>query len=166
MNLRTLTAKISSHCRSHGILNTVQFLASRVVRHQQHVVFEAVLDTAPADVMWPEEERLKVIDRSNVDAAIGTELRAFLGGDGAQDNLEGVRSGNELFVVANGAAYHHCGYILFQARQMPIIGESKETPLIACCFTAAAARGRGLYRQGPDCRIAPPLESRAPARRD
>ena len=117
------------------------------MRHQRHVVYEAVLDTAPADVSWPEEERLKVIDRSNVDTAIGTELRAFLGGESAQDNLEGVRNGNELFVVANGNAYHHCGYILFQARQTRLIGESKGTPLIACCFTSDAARGRGLYRR-------------------
>ena len=63
------------------------------------------------------------------------------------DNLEGVRQGDELFVVANGAAYQHCGYILFKTRQTRVIGERKGTPLIACCLTAPAARGRGLYRR-------------------
>ena len=125
----------------------MRFLASRIVRHQRHVVFDVVLDTAPDDVAWLEGEWLKVIDRGNVDYAVGTELRAFLGGEEALDNLEGVRNGNELFVVSNGAAYHHCGYILFQTRQTRIIGEPKGTPLIACCLTAPVARGRGLYRR-------------------
>jgi hypothetical protein len=147
MKLRSLTTRIWINWRRDGTLPTLRFLASRILRHQRHLVFEAVLDTMPDDVRWLEEERLNVIDRSNVDSAVGTELRAFLGGENALDNLEGVRNGNELFVVANGAAYHHCGYILFQARQTRIIGESKDTPLIACCFTAAAARGRGLYRR-------------------
>jgi hypothetical protein len=147
MKLGNLARRIGTYRRRRGTLATMQFLASRIVRHQRHVVFEAILDTAPVDVPWLEGERLKVIDRSNVDSAVGTELRAFLGGDAALDNLEGVRNGNELFVVANGAAYLHCGYILFQARQTGIIGESKDTPLIACCSTAPAVRGRGLYRR-------------------
>jgi GNAT superfamily N-acetyltransferase len=111
------------------------------------VVFEAVLDAAPDDIPWLEGERLNVIDRANMDSVIGADLRAFLGGDEAADNLEGVRNGNELFVVAHGNEYHHCGYILFRTKQTRIIGEPKDPPLIACCLTAPAARGRGLYRR-------------------
>lgn len=147
MRLLDLVKRIGTHWRHHGTLATLQFLASRIVRHQRHVVFEAVLDAAPDDVPLLEGERLKVIDRANLDSAIGADLRAFLGGDEAADNLEGVRNGNELFVVAHGAEYRHCGYILFRSKQTRIIGEPGDPPLIACCHTAPGARGRGHYRR-------------------
>jgi GNAT superfamily N-acetyltransferase len=147
MTLLNLADRIGTYWRRHGTLATLQFLATRIVRHQRHVVFEAILDTAPDAIPWLEGERLKVIDRANVDAAVGADLRAFLGGDEAADNLAGVRSGNELFVVSQGAEYHHCGYILFRTKQTRIIGEPQDPPLIACCLTAPAARGRGLYRR-------------------
>jgi len=70
-----------------------------------------------------------------------------LGGEGAVENLEGVRNGNRLFVVAKGDEFQHCGYILFKTRQTLIIGENGNPPLIACCQTTPAARGRGLYRK-------------------
>ena len=111
------------------------------------MVFEAILDAAPDNIPWSEDELLKVINRDNVDSAVGPDLLHFLGGDAATDNLQGVREGNELFVVAHGAEYQHCGYILFSTKQSRIIGEPKDLPLIACCFTAPAARGRGLYRK-------------------
>jgi RimJ/RimL family protein N-acetyltransferase len=145
--LLNLADRIRIYRRRHGSVATMRFLGSRIVRHQRHVVFEAILDRAPDDVAWLEGERLKVIDRENIDSAIGAELRAFLGGDGALENLEGVRNGDELFVVAKEGEYHHCGYILFRTPQTRIIGEPQDPPLIACCLTAPAARGRGLYRR-------------------
>jgi ribosomal protein S18 acetylase RimI-like enzyme len=118
-----------------------------MVRHERHVVFDANLDVAFDDVPWSDGERLNVIDRGNVDSAIGADLLKFLGGDAAAENLKGVREGNELFVIAQGAEYQHCGYILFRTKESRIIGEPKDAPLIACCFTAPSARGRGLYRR-------------------
>jgi hypothetical protein len=147
MRLLSLANRIEIHWRRHGALATLRFLASRIVRHQRHVVFEAILDAPPDDVRWSEGELLNVIDRDNVDSAIGADLLHFLGGESATDYLQGVREGNELFVVAQGAEYQHCGYILFRTKQSRIIGEPKDPPLIACCFTAPAARGRGLYRR-------------------
>jgi GNAT superfamily N-acetyltransferase len=147
MRLLNLASRIVVHWRRQGTSATLRFLASRIVRHERHVVFEANLDTALDDVSWAEGERLKVIDRDNVDSAIGANLLKFLGGAAAAENLQGVREGNELFVVAQGSEYQHCGYILFRTRQSRIIGEPKDAPLIACCFTAPSARGRGLYRR-------------------
>ena len=63
MKLGNLARRIGTYRRRRGTLATMQFLASRIVRHQRHVVFEAILDTAPVDVPWLEGERLKVIDR-------------------------------------------------------------------------------------------------------
>ena len=147
MKLRDLAERIGTYWHRHGTFATLQFLGGRVVRHQRHLVFEAVLDTAPDDVSWLEGERLTVINRANVDSAIGADLREFLGGDAAADNLQGIRGGDELFVVAQGSQYHHCGYILFRTKQTRIIGEPQNPPLIACCLTVPAARGRGLYRR-------------------
>jgi GNAT superfamily N-acetyltransferase len=147
MGLLNLAGRIGSYWRSRGTLATVHFLASRIVRREHRVVFEAILDTAPGDFSWSEGERLKVIDRENIDAAVGAELFEFLGGDKAVENLQGVREGNELFVVTDGTEYKHCGYILFRTRETRIIGEPQDPPLIACCYTAPTARGKGLYRK-------------------
>jgi predicted acetyltransferase len=147
MRLLNLAKRIGIYWRRHGTLATLRFLAGRIVRHECHVVFEANLETAPADLPWSEGESLKVIDRENVDSAIGADLLKFLGGDDAAENLQGVREGNQLFIVARGAEYQHCGYILFRTKQSRIIGEPKDAPLIACCYTAPSARGRGLYRR-------------------
>src|SRR5215472_16492535 len=109
MRLLDLASRILVHWRRQGTLATVRFLAGRIVRHERHVVFDADLDTALEESPWSEDERLNVIDRDNVDSAIGADLLKFLGGDAAADNLQGVREGNELFVVAQGAEYKHCG---------------------------------------------------------
>ena len=147
MRFVNLASRILVHWRLHGTPATLRFLAGRMVRHERHVVFDANLDVAFDDVPWSDGERLNVIDRGNVDSAIGADLLKFLGGDAAAENLKGVREGNELFVIAQGAEYQHCGYILFRTKESRIIGEPKDAPLIACCFTAPSARGRGLYRR-------------------
>jgi len=147
MRVLNLASRIVAHWRQRGSAATLRFLASRILRHERHVVFEANLEAAFEDVPWSEGERLKVIDRANVDSAIGADLLEFLGGDAAAENLQGVREGNKLFVVARGTEYQHCGYILFRTKQSRIIGEPRDAPLIACCFTAPSARGRGIYRR-------------------
>ena len=75
------------------------------------------------------------------------QLRAFLGGDAAEENLRGVRNGDHLFVVADQTEYLHRGYIVFHTRQSRIIGDPYGLPLIAYCYTSPKARGRGLYQR-------------------
>ncbi len=147
MRLLNLAERVGRYWRHRGTVATVRFLLSRIIRREDRVVFEANLDTAPKDISWSDDEQLKVIDRENVDVAVGADLFKFLGGNEAVENLKGVREGNELFVISDGTEYKHCGYILFRTRETRIIGEPKDPPLIACCYTAPAARGRGLYRK-------------------
>ena len=84
MRLRNLAAKVGG---STGVgtalwLN-VRFLASRIVRHERHVVFEAILDTAPDDVPWSAGEAAEGDRSRERRSAIGADLREFLGGDEA-----------------------------------------------------------------------------------
>ena len=41
----------------------------------------------------------------------------------------------------------HSGAVIFNSRQARILGEPLDTPMISYCFTAAPARGKGLYRR-------------------
>lgn len=147
MTFRKLLNRIRIYRHDHGTFGTVRFLSSRICRHESRIVFDSSTDKVPAPAAWPEDERLLVIDRSNVDTVLDSRLRSFLGGEAAEDNIDGVRKGDVLFVIAKGNEYRHCGYILFKTPECRIIGEVSGLPLIACCFTAPAARGCGIYRR-------------------
>jgi RimJ/RimL family protein N-acetyltransferase len=121
-------------------------LCSRIVRHRQHVIFEAILDQPWPSPQWNTDERLMILGPDNV-GEMTPELRRFLGGDEAHENIESIRKGNRLFVISQAGRFVHCGYVLFHARGATLIGELDRPPLIACCLTAAGARGRGLYRK-------------------
>jgi len=146
LNPAHVAERIRRHWRQHGPLSTLRFLASRILRRWRCVVYEASLETPGACAHWNDGDRLQVIGPENLDKALTPELRSFLGGEEAIENLEGVRTGNRLFVVANDSGFLHCGYILFQTRQTRIIGETTGPPVIACCQTVPTAQGRGLYR--------------------
>ena len=141
------TDRIRHHWHGHGTLNTLGFLATRVVRCRRYVVFDASLEIERPCTLWGEGEQLQRIGPEEVDTALTPEVRAFLGDADAQESIEGVRQGNQLFLVTNHGEIQHCGYILFETRQTKILGEKDRPPLIACCLTAPAARGRGLYRK-------------------
>lgn len=146
-NFRTYGERILRHCRQHGIVSTARFLGSRLVRYRSYVVYEADLETPRAYTAWGDGEVLKRIGREELDAALTESIRAFLGGEDAFESIQGVREGNLLFLVTIHGEVQHCGYILFCTRQTKILGEDAAPPLIANCFTASIARGRGLYRK-------------------
>jgi RimJ/RimL family protein N-acetyltransferase len=110
------------------------------------MVFEADLEKPRAASEWSPDEILESFGPDEIDSAVTPTLKAFLGGD-AMENIDGVRSGNRLFLISGGGRHLHCGYILFRTRQAKLIGETDAPPIIACCFTAPAARGRSLYRK-------------------
>jgi RimJ/RimL family protein N-acetyltransferase len=138
--------RIWRHWRLHGAGSTLSFLASRVFRRRRYVVFDACLEGPRPCTQWVEGEQLCRIGPNEVDTAMTPAIRAFLGDD-ARENIEGVRQGDQLFVVTTNDEVQHCGYILFRTRQTKILGEGDNPPLIANCQTAPAARGRGLYRK-------------------
>lgn len=142
-----IVGRIRSEYRRRGLWKTICFLAGRILRRWDSVVYDARPSTTPASESWQENERLEVIGPDNVDQSLTPELKSFLGGDGAAENIESVRRGDRLFVVSNGGEHLHCGYIMFGSRQSRIIGEDGAPPLIGCCRTVPAAQGRGLYRK-------------------
>jgi RimJ/RimL family protein N-acetyltransferase len=111
------------------------------------VVYAADCSLPGEAPQWADGEDLLEISGDNLDLELTPELYVFLGRHEAFDNLEGVRTGNRLFVVRRGREYLHCGYIMFRTRETRILGETDGPPLIGCCQTAPAARGRGLYRK-------------------
>ena len=133
--------------RHRGTWPTLQFICTRLFRYEVHWVY--AIDTRPARpaVKWGSTETLQVVDRDNLDAELNPTLEAFLGGPTAFENLCGIRDGDLLFVITDEQGYVHRGYALFRTRQKELLGEEKETPMLAYCYTHAAARGRGLYRR-------------------
>jgi RimJ/RimL family protein N-acetyltransferase len=139
--------RIRSYWRERGTVATCRFLMSRVYRSRRYLVFEAAVDKDRVCPEWSADERLEVLSRENLDAALTPEITSFLGGTEADEHLRGVRTGDLLFLVMRGGTCQHCGYILFETRQTRILGEPKRVPLIASCKTAPESRGRGLYRR-------------------
>lgn len=146
LSIYGIVKRIRREWRRRGPWQTVLFLFSRAFRCWRAVVYEADLEAPRSRTTWREGETLTSIGPEDLDVVITPTLRSFLGPE-AEENLEGVREGNRLFVISCRGELLHCGYILFQTRQTKIIGEPDSPPVIACCFTSPAARGRGLYRK-------------------
>ena len=133
--------------QQRGFWGTTRFVLSRIYRRQVNLVFEAVLTESRPSVAWKDDEQLLQFGPENVDREMSPELEHFLGGAESIDNIRGVRRGDRLFVVRSENHYLHRGYIMFRTRERRLIGQPHDAPLIGYCFTALAARGRGLYRR-------------------
>ena len=147
MRFSEFTGRIYRRWRQYGAWQTLRFLFSRVLRHQEFLVFDVSLDSPRPVPEWGDGERVQIIGPENIDTEVTPELRKFLGGDEAVENLAGVRKGDRLFVVKGDRGYLHGGYIFFETNQTRILGETDHPPLIGCCGTAQFAQGRGLYRR-------------------
>jgi RimJ/RimL family protein N-acetyltransferase len=131
---------------ARGILAT---LASPVVRRRERLIWEVEIGAQKPSV-WKAGERLLIFGPDNIDRNLTPALRLFLGD--APGEIEGVRGGDRLFVVACGEEFLACSYIFFDTtketrRHARIYGEPRNTPIIGMSFTASAARGRGIYRR-------------------
>lgn len=138
--------RIHRYWLCNGTRSTARFLGSRLFRRWEALVFDSNLDQPQPGPDWGEREHLMLAGPENLDAILNPKLQAFLGSE-AHENLEGVRKGDLLFLVSDGTEYLHCGYVFFKSRQTRILGEPGNPPLIGCCYTAPAARGKGLYRK-------------------
>ena len=147
MNFREAMQRIARYRHQQGTWATVRFLASRLLRHRKYVVFEANLSEPRTAPEWHLDEQVYVIGPETIESHVTPDLRAFLGGEEAEENLASVRKGDSLFVVGNGHEFHHSGYIFFRTKQTKILGEGGDPPLIGCCQTVPDPRGRGLYQR-------------------
>jgi len=147
MRFNEFTGRIQRRWRQYGAWQTLRFLLSRVLRHQEYLVFDVSLDAHRPRPEWRDGERVQIIGPENIDSEVTPELRKFLGGEEAVENLAGVRRGDRLFVVKSERGYLHGGYIFFETKQTRILGETGKPPLIGCCGIAQFAQGRGLYRR-------------------
>ena len=146
MTIPLIRQRLRREWQSKGAWRTFRFMFSRVFRCWKAVGIWRRPGDPRAPSEWGPDETLETLGSEEIDAAVTPALTAFLGGDGLE-NLDGVRNGNRLFLISAGGVFLHCGYILFRTRQTKLIGEPGNPPVIACCFTSPAARGRGLYRK-------------------
>lgn len=151
--LRSVWRRLQGVWRQKGAVGTLRFLLSRVGRRHIHLVYEFLLTGPVPPVQWVGDERLLRVGSAEL-AAISPELLTFLGGDAAAESIEGLRTGDHLFVVADKKEYLHRGYIFYNARHSKMLGDVHGPPVIGCCATVAAARGRGLYRKALHAELA------------
>jgi RimJ/RimL family protein N-acetyltransferase len=102
--------------------------------------------------VWQPGESLIILGPDTIDVKLTEQLRSFLGAPAAEAEIEGVRGGDRLFVVAPETDVLACSYIFFDTtremrRQARIYGKLRNTPIVGMSFTSPAARGRGLYRR-------------------
>ena len=146
---KTRLKKICSLFRKKGFLATLFFVFGRLVfKFNRHVVYEANLDRALCVSRWGTDENIFNFGPDDLRHIYEDNgLVEFLGGELAEEYLEGVARGDRLFVVRNKQGYAYYGFIIFDTRQTKIIGEWQKAPFIANCFTAESERGKGVYRR-------------------
>jgi RimJ/RimL family protein N-acetyltransferase len=150
-----LVPKVTSHLRKRGLrqtlLTAMLTAAYPVMRYTERLIWEVKL-TPREPSIWEPGERLIILGPDNVDEEMTPQLRSFLRGTEAAGELNGVRGGDRLFIVATETEYLACSYIFFDTtretrRHARIYGEQRNTPIIGMSFTSPATRGRGLYRR-------------------
>ncbi len=134
------------------LISAVASALRPLVCHHSRVIWEAHLSTPRQASAWGPEEQTLNLGPESIDRALTPALRDFLGGDAAAPEIEGVRRGDRLFVVATETEYLSCSYIFFDTtratrRQCRILGEHRNTPIIGLSYTASPARGRGVYKR-------------------
>jgi RimJ/RimL family protein N-acetyltransferase len=102
--------------------------------------------------VWKAGEELIIIGPEDVDKKMTPQLHSFLRRSASAGEINGVRAGDRLFLVAAENEYLACSYIFFDTtretrRHARIYGEQCKTPIIGMSFTSPPARGRGLYRR-------------------
>jgi len=152
---RSSPQKNGARVRNDGVRNTILFIKSNllypVIRYQHRWIWEISLEPWQTPGNWSRGERFFVLGPENFEQSFTPRLRSFLGGDSVRDEIEGVRNGDRLFVVVAKEEFLACSYIFFDTReetrrQVHILGEVPNTPIIGLSYTLPAARGRGLYR--------------------
>jgi hypothetical protein len=138
--------KLKGYWRHYGSVRTLKFLAKRVIRRRQFVLYDSLIEDVRAPSTWADSQKLLVISKDNLSSELSPTLLEALGGDSATEYLDGIRSGDLLFVVMEGRQYVHFGFVLFDSKTTQILGEGRRVPIIANCFTSPEARGRSLYR--------------------
>ena len=118
-------------------------LARRVVRDNRYCIWETAGDVQRSPSIWADDEQFTIIGPDRLDAELNPRLLAFLGGDGAKGDLDGVRQGDRLLVVTIGGEYVYSGYVYFNTtaatrRQKHIYREHDESPVIGTCFSKPA----------------------------
>jgi RimJ/RimL family protein N-acetyltransferase len=147
--------KVRSRVARNGILRTLTSAlwtaVSPILRRRNRLIWEMKLGPRPASA-WERDEELMILGPDNVDQELTAGLRSLLAEASATQEIEGVRGGDRLFVVASKTNFLACSYIFFDTtketrRHARIYGEPRNTPIIGMSFTSPAARGRGLYRR-------------------
>ena len=147
-------ARIRSYVLTHGpratLMAAVRTSLHRIVGYSRRIVWEVDLQTDRPPSAWPRGLHLLILGSSNLDRLISSELRSFLGGSSAEDEIEGVRRGDWLFVLTNGSGYVARSFIFLDTtkqtrRQVRILHELPGTPVIGQSFIEPSWRGAGLY---------------------
>jgi GNAT superfamily N-acetyltransferase len=130
---------------SRGWANAGRFLASRLARSQDDLVFAA----DPAQLARPFTRaglRMLVLTNRNMEWALPQPVcERMFEGEGALYR-EAVRAGDLGFIVLGPTdQLLHQSFVHFRVRTKQLIGESDAVPLIAYCRTAWAWRGHGLF---------------------
>lgn len=139
------TQRLGGLIESRGLAKTAWFVATRLVRWQDELLFAA--DPASQGARFADQElRLLELDAATVDHVLPAEVHHRLfAGEGCAYR-EGIRKGDLGFVLLgrDSSLLHH-SFVQFAVRTKTLLGESRQVPLIAHCMTVAQARGRRLY---------------------
>ena len=141
-----LYTRIRGLYQARGLVGTVRFLASRIVRMAADQCFEADLSAEPPSATFPTDVQVRLIDRRTVgDPNVALWLQAATQGE-SQVYLEGLAKDDLLYCIVdrNGEVIHY-SFVQFVSRYKTILDEDIATPLFTNCWTSPNARGKRVY---------------------
>jgi RimJ/RimL family protein N-acetyltransferase len=136
--------KLAAMRARSGTRRMLRFLAGRLfVRVWRSVVFDMVSPDQPVSVDWPTQQLLSIFtaDGPRLTPELDTFIRRY-----ESELPDRVAAGDWLYVIMVEGRCAHFGSVCFFSRQLRVLADKMDSPVIGHCFTAPDARGQGLYR--------------------
>lgn len=154
--LSQLLARLSRHYKEKGPLSVLQAaagtLVNLIIRHRCTLAFEAHLNTPREPSAWGPRERLLIFGPDNLDE-LTPELLSTMDPETHREELESLRRGNRLFVVAFDSYCLHRGYISIvetsghtKDRKIIFFGDLGDAPLLRMSVNTHYLRRKDIFR--------------------
>ena len=151
-----MSNRVTDYWRRKGAVATLiavaRTLTGFVMRHRCRLVFEAPLAAPREPSVWGPHERLLIFGPEN-HHELSPELLATMDPERHADDLESLRQGNRLFIVAYENYCLHRGYVCTAARpslrhdrEAVFFGELSNAPMIRGSETTRYAGAKDVYK--------------------
>jgi hypothetical protein len=144
--------KILAKRQAHGLMKTLVFLGTRLLRTQKHLVYSASCAGAREPEWLPGELAIRSSRAHLLDPTLSSQLLSISAGN--RQYVDAISRGEaEALVVVHDGRVVHYGFLMHRNKTTCLLGFAKRVGLLGNAFTVPSYRGRGCQIRSVAARI-------------